>query len=94
VFDEEQHPSAEGFDRCHGRGESLLGGGKFFDLAAVDGFDEGVPRGEVAVKRAGSDACLAGYVIETGGSSVAGEYILGDLENAPAIPLGIGAGFA
>jgi len=94
MFDEEEHPSAEGFKRRHGGSEALLGGSKLFHFAAVDGFDESVPGGEVAVKRAGSDACLAGDVVETGGSAVAGEYLFGDLKDALSVAQGISAGFA
>ena len=94
MVDEEQHPGAESFEWRHRSGEALLGGSEFFNFAAVDGFDEGVAGGEMTVKSAGSDDCLAGDVIEAGGAAVAGEHLFGDFEDALAVAQGISAGFA
>ena len=94
VVDEEQHPGAEGFERRHGGGEALCGCGELFDFAAVDGFDESVAGGEVAIERAGADAGLAGDVVEAGGAAVAGEDVFGDLKDALAVALRVRAGLA
>ena len=91
VVDKEQHPGAEGFERRHGRGEALLGGGEFFNFAAVDRFDEGVAAGEVAVQRARADGRLAGDIVEAGGGAIAGEDFLCDFKNALPVALRIGA---
>ncbi len=94
VVDEEQHPGAERFERRQVGGEALLGGGKLFHFAAVDGFDQGVAGGKVAVERARADAGLAGDIVEARGGAVAGEDLLGNLKDALAVALGIGARLA
>jgi len=78
VVDEKQHPGAEGFERRHVGGEALLGGGEFFNFAAVDGSDEGIAGRKVAIERARTDACLASDIVKAGGSSVARKDLLGD----------------
>lgn len=94
VVDEEKHPGEKGFQRRHGRGEALLGGGEFFNFAAIYRFDKGVTGGEVAIKRAGANAGLAGDVVEAGGPAIAGEGPLGGSEDALAIALCVGADLA
>jgi hypothetical protein len=94
MVDEEKHPRAERFKRWHGGGEALLGCGKLFDFAAVDGFDKGVAGGKVAVERAGANAGLAGDIVEAGGGAVAGEDLFRDLKDALAVALGISAGLS
>jgi len=92
MFDEEQHPSAETFKRRHRGGKAPLGSSKSFHFGSVDRFDERVPSGKVAIKRAGSDACLTGNFVEARGGAVAGKGLLGSLENALAVALSISAG--
>ncbi len=94
VVDEEKHPGAEGFKRRHGGGEALFGGGKLFDFAAVDGFDEVVASWEVAIEGGVADAGSACDVVEAGGCAVAGEDLLGYLKDALAVALRVGAGLA
>ena len=94
VVDEEKHPGAEGFKGWEGCGESALGGGELFDFAAVDGLDELVAGGEVAIEGAGTDGGLAGDVVEAGGGAMLGEGLLGDFKNALAVAQGVGAGLA
>ena len=48
----------------------------------------------MAVERAGADAGSAGNIVEAGGGPVAGEDLLGDLKDALAVALGVGAGLA
>jgi hypothetical protein len=94
VVNEEQHPGAEGFERRHGGGEALLGGGEFFNFAAVDGFDKSVAGGKVAVERAGANTRLAGDIVEAGGGAVACEDRFRDFKDALAVALGVGARLA
>ena len=75
-------------------GKALPGGGELFDFAAIDRFDQGIAGREVAVERAGSNPGLTGDVIEAGARAVACEGLLGDLEDALAVALSIGAGLA
>ena len=58
VVDEEKHPGAERFKRRHRGGEALFGCSKFFDFAAIDGFDEVVARWKVAIEGGVADAGL------------------------------------
>ena len=94
MIDEEQHPGSERFQRRHGGGEALLGRCEFFNFAAIDGLDKCVPGREVTVERTGANAGLPGNIVEAGGSAVAGEDLFGDLKDALAVALGIGAGLA
>ena len=94
VVDKKQHPGAEGFERRHGGGEALLGGGKLFDFVAINGFDERVASREMAVEGAGAEAGSARNVIEARGCAIAGEDRFGYLKNALAVSLRIGARFA
>ena len=94
VVDEEKHPGAESCERRHGDGEALPGCSQLFDFAPVDRFDQGVPGGKVAVERAWADGRLAGDVIECSFGSVPGEGQPGNLEDALAVALRIGAGLA
>ena len=94
MVNEEEHPGAERGEWRQGGGEALAGGGKFFDVVAVDGFDEGVAGGEVTVERAGADAGLAGDVVEGRFGSLPGEGAPGHLKDALAVALCIGAGLA
>ncbi len=94
VVDEEQHPGAEGIEGRQCGSEALLGGGEFFHFGEVDGFDEGVAGGEVAVEGAGADAGLAGDLVEARGSAVTGKDLLGYRKDEFAVALGIGAGLA
>jgi hypothetical protein len=94
VVDGEKHPGAERFERWHGGGEALFGCGKLFDFAAVDGFDEGVARWEVAIEGGVADAGSACDVVEARSCSIAGENFLGYLKDALAVALRVGAGFA
>ena len=52
VVDEEKHPGSKSVEGRHGGGETLPGSCQLFDFAAVDGFDQGVAGGEMAVERA------------------------------------------
>ena len=94
MVDEEKHPGAERFEWRHGGSEALFGGGKFFDFAAVDGFDEGVTSWEVAIERGVADAGSASDVVKARGSAIAREDLLGYLKDALAVALRVGAGFA
>ncbi len=94
VVDEEKHPGAEGFERGQGLGEALGGDRQLVDLAAVDGFDEGVAGGEVAVEGAGADLGAAGDVVKCGVGAVASEGEPSHLKDAVAVTLGVGAGLA
>ena len=94
VVDKEQHPRAKGFDRRHASGESLPRIGEFFHFVAVDGFDQGVAGGEMAVERAGADARLTGDIVKAGGGAIASEDFLCDLQDAFAVALGIRPGLA
>ena len=78
VVDEEEHPGAEGVEGRKSGGEFAFGGGEFFDLGTIDGFDEGVAGGKVTVESAGSDLGLAGDVVEAGIGTVAGECFFSD----------------
>jgi hypothetical protein len=81
VVDEEIHPGAEGFNGREGGGEARGGGGELLDFAAIDGFDERVAGGEVAVEGSGTDAGEASDFVEAGGGSVAGEDGFGGFED-------------
>src|SRR5580658_10163370 len=94
MVNEEKHPGPEGFERRQSGGEALFGCRKLFDFAAVDGFDEAVASGEVAIEGGVADAGSACDVVEARGCSVAGENFLSYLKNALAVALGVGAGFA
>ena len=94
VIDEEQHPGAEGFDRGHGFRKCARRCGHFFDLGAIDPFDESVAGGEVAIEGAGSYAGLFGDVIETGAGAETGKRIFCLVEDAFAVAFGVGAGLA
>lgn len=91
MVDEKQHPGAEGFERWHAGCEALLGGGEFFNLAAIDSFDEGIAGGKVAVERAGANAGLIGDMVAARGGAVASEDLFRDLKDALVVALGIGA---
>jgi hypothetical protein len=94
VVDEEEHPGAEGFERREGFGEFLFRSGEFFDLGAIDGFEEVLAGGEVAVESAGADAGLFGDVVEAGAGAEAGEGAVGGGEDAFAVAFGVGAALA
>ena len=94
VVDEEEHPGTERFKRRHGGGEALFGGGKLFDFAAVDGFDEIVAGWEVAIEGGVADAGSAGDVVEARSCSIAGENLPGYLKDALAVARRVGAGLA
>ncbi len=94
VVDEEEHPGAEGFERREGFGEFLSGGGEFFDFGAIDGFEEVLAGGEVAVEGAGADAGFFGDVVEACAGAEAGEGAVGDGEDAFAVAFGVGAALA
>lgn len=65
----------------------LLGCGKLFDFAAINGLDEGVARGEMAIKGPRTNARVACNVVEAGGCAVARERLLGYLKDALAVAL-------
>lgn len=66
--------------------EQLLGGrGHLGELGAVDGLDEGLPVGEMAVQRADPDARVAGDRLERGRRAVLGERRGGRLQQPLAI---------
>ena len=94
MVDEEQHPGAERFKRRHGGGEALFGCGKFFDFAAVDGFDEVVASWKVAIEGGVADAGSACDFVEARSGAIACENLLGHLKDALAVALRVGAGFA
>jgi hypothetical protein len=57
----------------------------------VDGLEKGIARPKVTVQGSRSDARVFGNVVQAGVCAVPCERLLGDLQNALAIPLGIGA---
>jgi hypothetical protein len=94
MIDEEKHPNAERFKWWQSSGETLLGCGKLFDFAAVDGFDEGVARWKMAIEGGVSDSGSACNVVKARSCPIASEDFLGYLKDAFAITLRIGAGLA
>jgi hypothetical protein len=50
VVDEEKHPGAKRFKRRRGDCEALFGCRKLFDFVKVEGFDEVVASGKVAIE--------------------------------------------
>ena len=74
--------------------EAPAGCSQFFDLAAIDGFDQGVAGGKVTVERAWADARLAGDVVECSFGAVPGKGVPGNLEDALTVALRVGAGLA
>lgn len=72
----------------------LFGGGELLDFALEDSLDEGFAGGEMAVEGAGTDPGGAGDVFKTDACAFTGEELPGDVQDALAVPLGIGAGFA
>ena len=76
---------------AHGFGEALPRCGKLFHLAAKHGLDEGVAGGKVAVESSGADLGAAGDVIQGGLCPMLGEGFAGNLQDALAIALRIGA---
>jgi hypothetical protein len=57
----------------------------------VDGFEKGIARRKVTVQGSRSDPRVFGNVVQAGVCAVTCERLLGDFQNALAIPLGIGA---
>src|ERR1700678_2838616 len=94
VVDEEKHPRSQRFKRWHGSSEALFGCCKLFDLAAVDGFDEVIASGEVAIQGGVADARSACDVVEARSCSIARENLFGYLKDALTVALRVGAGFA
>ena len=94
VIDEEEQPGAESFDGGEGLGELALGLDQLLDPRGVDGLEQGLAVGEVAVKGSGADASGFGDVVEGGIGTVTGEGLFGDREDAFAIALRVDAGLA
>jgi len=92
VVDEEKHPRSQRFKRWHGSSEALFGCCKLFDLAAVDGFDEVIASGEVAIQGGVADARSACDVVEARSCSIARENLFGYLKDALTVALRVGAG--
>ncbi len=94
VIDEQKHPRPQGFERRHRRGEALSSRSQLLDVVTVDSFDEIVAGGKVPIEGAWADACLAGDVVERSVGPMQREGVPGNLQDAPAVALRIGAGFA
>ena len=94
MIDEEKHPGAERFKWWQGRGEALLGCGKLFYFAPVDGFDQVVAGWEVAIEGGVTDAGSACDVVKARSCAIAGKNFLGYLKDALAVALRVGARFA
>jgi len=94
VVDEQQHPRSQRLSRGHRFGEFALCSGHLFHFASVDRFDQGVPRGKVAIQSSGSYTCLFGDIVQAGVRAETGKRLLRHFQNASAVPLRIRARFS
>jgi len=85
VIHQQQHPGSQRFNRRHGVGKAASGSREFLYFVAVDAFDQLVPRREMAVQGASSNARLFRDFFQTGIGALSGKGCLRDFKNALAV---------
>lgn len=91
---EPEHPRAQRLDRGQSRRELPSRGDELIHFTAIYRLDQGIPGGEVTIECSRPYARLLGHVIQAGIGAIAGECLLGRIQNAFTVPLCIGARFA
>jgi hypothetical protein len=92
IIDEEPHPGAKRLSGSHGFDRARRSAGQLLHFMAIDRLDDRVAGRKVAVKRSDPDARPPRDLVEARLRPCFRERGLGRLEQAVAIPLGVGAG--
>ena len=94
VIDKQEHPCTQRIDGGHGLRESARRGGQSLHLSLVNGLNEGIARGEVAIEGARADRSLFRNIVETGFSAEMGKGGLRYFQDPFAVAQSIDAGLA